>query len=207
MFNQKSQWYIFSSLLLLCGCATQRHEAPMPESTVLRKPRTTRMPSERMNPPVMGRGKASVAQMAHYLLAQNPRLRPSFALAFAQLYADECAIEGVNHDVAFAQMCHETGALKFGNDVKPEQNNFAGIGAVGNGNPGHSFPSRQIGVRAHIQHLKAYASTEPLRRPKVDPRFDLVKPRGRVHTVNDLTGRWATDPQYAEGLRRHLRGF
>ena len=65
----------------------------------------------------------------------------------------------------------ETGYLQYGGDVKPEQYNFAGIGAIGNGVPGESFENVQIGLRAQVQHLKAYASVEPLNQDSVDPRF------------------------------------
>ncbi|MDZ7542558.1 N-acetylmuramoyl-L-alanine amidase, partial [Clostridium perfringens] len=91
----------------------------------------------------------------------------------------------VNPDILFAQMMHETGYLKFGGDVNEEQNNFAGLGAVGNGAPGESFPSIRIGIRAVVQHLKAYASTEPLKLECVDSRFKYVQ-RGSANYVEHL---------------------
>ncbi|MBD2151721.1 glucosaminidase domain-containing protein [Pseudanabaena sp. FACHB-1277] len=111
------------------------------------------------------------------------------------IYREEAAIEGVNYDIAFCQMCLETGFLHFGGDVQSGQNNFGGIGAIGNGVRGDSFSDRRIGVRAQIQHLKAYASTQPLRQPLVDPRFSLVK-RGTAPLLGQLSGRWAEDINY-----------
>jgi hypothetical protein len=92
-------------------------------------------------------------------------------------------------------MCHETHYLRFDGDVRRSQNNFAGIGATGGGAPGNSFPDERTGIRAQIQHLKAYASTKRLKRPLVDPRFWRVL-RGSAPYVENLTGQWAADPYY-----------
>lgn len=104
---------------------------------------------------------------------------------FCQIYYDECKAEGIKAEVAFCQAMKETGWLKFGGDVSVKQYNFAGIGATGGGNPGHSFDTITIGVRAHVQHLKAYANTEALVNECVDPRFKLVK-RGAAPYVEWL---------------------
>ncbi len=84
---------------------------------------------------------------------------------------------------------------------KGRQNNFCGLGATGGGEPGHTFVSMEVGVRAHIQRLKAYANAQPLRRKCVDPRFTLV-PRATGPYVEDLTGKWAADPQYGPKITR-----
>ncbi len=120
------------------------------------------------------------------------------------IYREEAAIEGVNYDIAFCQMCLETGFLQFGGDVKPEQNNFGGIGAIGNGVQGDRFSDRRIGVRAQIQHLKAYASAEPLVQTLVDPRFSLVQ-RGTAPLLGQLSGRWAEDINYDKKIMAILR--
>ena len=77
---------------------------------------------------------------------------------------------------------------------------------VRHGVAGASFESVQIGVRAHIQHLKAYASREPLQRSLVDPRFGRVR-RGSAPYVEDLSGKWAVDPHYAAKIRRKLQSL
>jgi hypothetical protein len=74
----------------------------------------------------------------------------------------EAAAEGVNHDLAFCQMCLETNYLNFGGAAKPEQFNFADMGIISPTNSGISFPDARTGIRAQIQHLKAYGSTEPI---------------------------------------------
>lgn len=110
---------------------------------------------------------------------------------FCRLVLDEAKAEGVRAEVVFAQAMKETGWLRFGGAVKPEQFNFCGLGAV-NSSPGlaASFDSVRMGIRAQVQHLKAYASFEDLVNDCVDPRFSLVK-RGSAPRLKDLNGRWA----------------
>ncbi|MGL4730574.1 MAG: triple tyrosine motif-containing protein [Clostridium sp.] len=125
---------------------------------------------------VMGQGKTSSSKMKHILYDNNNGVYTKNQIDdFVDYTIKESNIEDVNYDVAFALMMVETGYLNFGGDVKPNQNNFGGLGATGNGNPGESFKSMQIGIRAVIQHMKAYASKEPLKQTCVDPRFKYVK--------------------------------
>lgn len=118
---------------------------------------------------------------------------------------EECEAEGVKTEVAFCQAMKETGFLRFPKDVKINQYNFAGIGATG-GVPGNSFSSVRMGIRAQVQHLKAYASTKPLNNPVVDPRFDKVV-RGSAPYVQWLGQKenpngygWATDQNYGYSI-------
>lgn len=99
---------------------------------------------------------------------------------------------GVRGDVAFAQAIHETNYFRFTGVVKADQNNFAGIGATGGGVSGASFKTEREGVRAHIQHLFAYASKDklPPNDKLVDPRFNYVT-RGSATQWIDLNGKWA----------------
>ena len=97
--------------------------------------------------------------------------------AFCQIYIDEAAAENIDVRVAFVQAMLETGWLKFGGSVSIKQHNFAGLGAVGGGVKGNKFKTVRKGVRAQIQHLKAYANKAPLKKKCVDKRFKYV-PRG-----------------------------
>ena len=127
---------------------------------------------------IMGKAQATARQMALFCQSKNadPKLPSCSIEQLAAYFIEEGEVEGVRGDVAFAQSLHETGYFKYGGIVLPEQNNYAGIGAVnGSGTGGGaSFPDPRTGVRAQIQHLKAYASTEPLANDCVDPRFSLV---------------------------------
>lgn len=118
-------------------------------------------------------------KMIQILLNNNKEKTYEYAKNFVDITIKESNAENIRYDVAFAQMMHETNFLKFGGDVKEEQNNFAGLGATGGGVQGHSFESVEIGIRAVIQHLKAYSSTEKLKNECVDPRFNYVK-RGSI---------------------------
>ena len=120
---------------------------------------------------------------------------------FCQLLYEEAVDEGVRPAVLYAQVMHETGWLQYGGDVKADQCNFGGIGATGNGAPGNVFPDVRTGLRAQVQHLKAYGSTEPLKNECVDPRFKYVQ-RGVAPYVADLAGRWAMDKQYGISLNK-----
>ena len=116
---------------------------------------------------------------------------------FCQIYIDEANAEGINAEVAFCQAMLETGWLQYGGAVTIDKFNFAGIGAV-DSNPvdgAARFNSVREGIRAQIQHLKAYANEEPLNNPQIDPRFHLVK-RGVAPYVEMLGGRWASDTEY-----------
>lgn len=179
---------------------------------------------------IFSQGHLTEKQMASYLVAcqknfiqastSNPNSDPQKlkkldsrekisskkAHALAKIYLRESRIEGINWDVAFIQMCHETGFLTFLGDVEPAQFNFAGIGTF-DGKKGHAFSSIKEGVRAHIQHLKAYSSTKPLQNECVDPRYELVKNSpnfGNAKTLADLTGKWATDPLYDQKIAKKL---
>ena len=151
---------------------------------------------------IMGDGATSEVQLLRLLRLNKAPL--NLYGDIPAIYREEAIIEGVNYDIAFCQMCLETGFLQFDGDVQPEQNNFGGIGAIGNGARGDSFSDRRIGIRAQIQHLKAYATTKPLVQPLVDPRFGLVK-RGTAPLVGQLAGRWAEDINYDKKIMAILR--
>ena len=167
--------------------------------------------------PIMGESSTTVKQMVAYF-KQSKHTYPSLALGkggagtleqFCQIYLEEAAAEGVRAEVAFAQSMKETGWLQFkGSIVKIEQFNFAGLGAE-DGNPTgkcESFKDIRQGVRAQIQHLKAYASTDPLNNACVDARFKYVK-RGCAPYVEWLGQKenpngygWATDATYGSSI-------
>lgn len=148
---------------------------------------------------IMDRGLKPPAHLVLFMLEHNYTLDTAYVNRLIRTYIIECEREGVNYEVAFCQMCLETGFLKFGGSVSRFQNNFAGLGAVSAYSAGDWFGSMEEGVRAHIQHLKAYASLEPMKSPLVDKRIKHVR-RGSVFTVYDLTGRWASDPDYGQKI-------
>ena len=147
--------------------------------------------------PIMGKSAASVSSMVSLYNSTGHTYPTIYASKgattindFCQIVLEEANAEGVKAEILFAQAMHETGWLQFGGSVKAEQCNFGGIGAVNATAGGASFGDVRSGLRAQVQHLKAYASKEPLNNLCIDPRFEKVE-RGVAPCVEDLNGRWA----------------
>jgi hypothetical protein len=152
--------------------------------------------------PVIGLTVVSYEAFARHVTVRNPHIDPIYLRTVYQVYHDECLREHVSLAVALAQMIHETDHLLFTGSVAPTQYNFAGLGVTGFGVAGERFFDIRTGIRAHVQHLKAYGDTAEVVLPIVDPRFRYVQ-RGSAPTVNALTGRWATDPDYGPKVLAH----
>ncbi|MCU0535334.1 MAG: glucosaminidase domain-containing protein [Hydrococcus sp. Prado102] len=150
---------------------------------------------------IMGMGNTSEVQMMMFLKANNEEALKEFP-DLPKLYREEGKIEGVNYDIAFCQMCLETHFLRFDRN-QYRANNFANLGLVG-GEKLAAFSEPRLGVRSHIQHLKAYASLEPLVQEIVDPRFHVVR-RGIAPKVSQLSGRWSADLTYGDKIMAMLR--
>src|SRR5262245_59655608 len=147
-----------------------------------------------------------------YLESRNPQLDPRFR-DIASEYMRLGETLGLRWDYAFYQMLLETGSLSFrdGNrsgDVKPAQNNFAGLGATGRGEHGESFKDIGTGVRAHLEHLLLYAG-ERVDNPVAD-RTRKVQEWGvltgwhqrfaRPVTFGDLAAKWAPGTRSYRGM-------
>ena len=159
---------------------------------------------------ITGKAEATAKQMTAYIKAKNGSVAQS-VLDMIPLYLSEGEAENIRGDIAFAQSCLETGNFTFsGSAVKLSQNNFCGMGVTKNGETGNSFKTPQLGIRAQIQHLKAYANTAKLKQECVDPRFDLVS-RGCAPYVEYLgiqenpKGKgWASGVGYGEKILKIL---
>jgi hypothetical protein len=148
---------------------------------------------------IAGKGQAKADKLVAFFLSENRAANKDYIEELVRHYITESEIEGINYEIAFAQMCLETGFLRFGGLVNAEMNNFCGLGSTGPGVPGNTFPTPQLGIRAHIQHLQAYATNLPLKSELVDPRYHYVR-RGSAPAVKNLAGSWAADPNYAEKI-------
>lgn len=151
---------------------------------------------------LLGSGQLSALQLADFFLINNQQIEKEFIVEFAGYYIQEAAMENINSDVAFAQMCLETGFLRFGGLVQPDFHNYCGLGAMDTEHPGERFETEQLGVRAHIQHLQAYATTQEvqLNNQLIDPRYNWVHKTKFVTDIFGLTGTWATDPNYGNKI-------
>lgn len=173
--------------------------------------------------PIMGSTQTSVDQMVRYYNANTSgydtfkskydgKYDGSFAKGgastinqFAQIVYEEAIAEGVKPEVVFTQCMKETAFLKYGGEVNPNQYNFAGIGATGSVH-GATFENVRMGIRAQVQHLKAYGSLDKLINQCVDPRFNLVS-RGSAKYVewlgkkeNPTGSGWATSKNYGHDI-------
>lgn len=152
-----------------------------------------------ISPFVMGPPVVPVVARANFLHTMNPSVDLATALNYSLMYDEEAQLEGVNPDLAFAQMLLETSFLRFGGQVKAGQNNFAGLGAIDGGERGLIFSSPRLGIRAQVQHLKYYATSLPLVGAPINPRLGYVK-RASAPTAWLLSQAWASDPQYGNKL-------
>lgn len=169
---------------------------------------------------IMGTSSVTVDQMVAYYNKRYTFPADTYrdkgadsAEAFFKILKEEAEAEGVRVDVLFAQVMLETGGLKFGGDVQPSQCNFGGLGAVGGGAAGETFADVRTGLRAQVQHLKAYASTDGLNNACVDKRFQYVS-RGTARYVewlaipqNPYGKGWAADADYGTKLLRIMNSL
>jgi hypothetical protein len=175
--------------------------------------------------PVMQPNKVTPQQLAAWYHSRAPA---GYAVSvpvetLTRYFIAEGRADGVAGDLAFVQSLIETGWFRFGGQVTPQHNNFGGIGACDGGFcTVASFPTAQIGVRAQVQHLRAYAdpgvTKSNLAYPLESPRFDLVQPKGRAPLWENMGGidpihggvNWASDPEYSVkilNLYRELLAF
>lgn len=170
---------------------------------------------------ILGNSLLTARQLTAWIEKETPRLMTKAAANgqefkpipdLAQLYIDIGKEYGIRGDIAFCQAAKETGYWQFTGSVTPEQNNYCGLWATGSpltgqeslngadpdqvtfvaGLHGATFATPAAGVEAHIQHLYAYATKNPLPKGKVlvDPRFALVN-KGIATTWLQLNARWA----------------
>jgi len=164
--------------------------------------------------PIMGKPVATSAQMRAYINRINPSVLETIP-DLTELFISEGNTEGVRGDIAFAQSCLETGNFMFigGTAVTLSQNNFSGMGVTSLGVEGNSFPTPQIGIRAQIHHLKAYACTTPNVNPNESPRAHFVQ-RGVAPYVEWLGAQenphgrgWAAGAGYGKKILRILNAI
>lgn len=171
---------------------------------------------------IRGRAIATADQLRAWIAKETPRIRAKMEQQYgrpflpipdlADLYLKIGAEYGIRGDIAFAQAAKETFYWQFTGSVQSFQNNYCGLWATGSpltgreslngadpslvrlepGLHGATFATPEAGVEAHIQHLYAYATKDPLPPGKklLSPRFNLVQ-RGCAPTWQALNGRWA----------------
>lgn len=199
---------------------------PSTPSTPSNQGQTTAKPKSASEVTLMGSSYCSLEQMQRYLnnveatvkynAAVNGKTFVPFPKDIASYYYNISKKYNIRGDVALAQALLETGYFQYGNEVKPWQNNYCGLGAIGRvttqedldkqifsqvnhnkayllvGYHGWCYDSVASGVEAHIQHMYSYASASPLPAGTelLDGRFAHGN-RGKAIYLNDLNGKWA----------------
>lgn len=187
---------IVAACFLAVSCATVRQEAQVEYSV--------EVPTV-VSRSIIGKPTKSARELEAFFLMNNSDIPLQDLREITECYIEECAIEGINSDVAFCQMCLETGYLRFGNLVTKDMHNYCGLGAIDADNKGCVFATVRQGVRAHVQHLHAYATVDAvLTQELIDPRYKYVLPRGKAQDVFALSGTWAADREYGAKLDRLL---
>lgn len=156
---------------------------------------------------ILGVPALGAEEMAAWFRAGGRRSRATVPIEeLAALFVDEGRAAFVRGDIAFAQSILETGWFRFpdGGQVRPDDNNFAGIGACDSCTRGRIYPDARTGVRAQMQLLRVYADANlrngDLNPPAVDPRLDRHHLKGRVTSWAGLSGTWATAAGYGERI-------
>ncbi len=180
--------------------------------------------------PVLGPSRLTAAQLTKWFNATGnvAKLSPGVTIAdLATYFIEEGAAENVRGDMAFAQSILETGYFQYNPPppngyIVPSDNNFAGMGAYGDGSRVMRAPDARTGVRAQIQHLRNFSDptsrASNLAYPPVpvwygaDPataasRYDSFSRKGKAPTWNQLGGadaegkvNWAADATYASKI-------
>jgi streptogramin lyase len=172
---------------------------------------------------VLGPSRLTAVELARWYRSTKSRanLAPGVDVeSLARIFLEEASAAGVRADLAFAQSMLETGFLDFParGQVRPTDNNFAGLGACDSCTRGRIFPTARDGVRAQMQHLRNYAdgssrSTDLGFPPSpwwygADPvvaarNFDTFFAKGRAPSWLEMgAGNWATDPNYRHKVLR-----
>lgn len=200
MIKNISRCVILLFPVLFLSCVTNSFQAPetlseQQEKIIIQNPSII----------ITDQGIKNSMQLTHFFIDNNANADQTEVTHLAQYYITECAVEGINSDIAFCQMCLETGFLRFGGLVTKDMNNFCGLGAIDENQPGNIFETQVIGVRAHVQHLKGYGTKEPLVGKLVDNRYKWITPKGKATDVLGLSGTWAQDPDYGKKLTALLQ--
>jgi hypothetical protein len=136
---------------------------------------------------------SNINAVVDYIVRENPAANRTEAQELVQIYFNEARKEGINQDIAIAQMLFATNYLR--NRQHMQTYNYAGLNRTPRWNREFSYNTE--GIRAHIQHLKGYSSNisqNQLKEPLVNPRWGILEDRnliGKAKTLNELAVYWA----------------
>lgn len=160
--------------------------------------------------PMMGESTVTLEQAKRWAEKKGAHQR---FIDIADYYWKYGEITGVRPEILYGQAAKETGFGKYTGQVKPEQNNWAGIkikNPIADRPEDHeTFATPEDGVRAHFNHISAYVGIDPVGEPH--DRYYVLKTvawRGTVKNVEQLGGKWAPDVTYGYNIVvKMLRGM
>jgi hypothetical protein len=169
---------------------------------------------QRQTTQIEGTGSLSKNVIVDYILqmSKNSKTPPErdFVDKIVGQYISEAAREGINHDIAIAQMCYATQNLT--NRQRLASFNFAGLDTsrgISYYGDGSGYKTWEDGVKAHIEHLKGYASSTPPNQPVVNRRYEILKEKeiiGTIKTLDALCVTWAPqNKDYGNSIAEILR--
>ncbi len=159
---------------------------------------------EKTETPLTGEPQISVESAQAWAKAKGAHQR---FIDIAPTYWKYGELTGIRPEVLYAQAAKETGFGKYGGNVTPDMNNWAGIktaSASGDKREDHeTFATPDDGVRAHFNHMTAYLGTEPV--GETHGRYRVVKTiswAGTVKYIEELGGKWCPDLYYGYSILR-----
>lgn len=160
------------------------------------------VPAADGTPSILGAESLTALDITAWWARTAPGPGPSSTIGvavetLAQDYLSAGADNGVRGDLAFAQAVLETGA--FTSSDARDRFNFAGIAHPDGAAAGKTFPTVAQGVEAHVQLLRE-ATGSPL--GDLEPHVAPAWTGPRVATFGQLTGTWASAPDYWTAVNR-----
>ena len=152
--------------------------------------------------PIVGESTVSLEQAKSWAQANGAHQR---FVDIADTYWKYGEITGMRPEILYGQAAKETAFGNYTGQVKPEQNNWAGIkikNPVGDNPEDHeTFATPDDGVRAHFNHMSQYVGLEPVGEPH--DRYYVLNSmswRGTVKNTEQLGGKWAPDITYGYSI-------
>ncbi|MCL2720204.1 MAG: glucosaminidase domain-containing protein [Treponema sp.] len=162
---------------------------------------------------ILSSGTLTENDVLRYLGGRN--INEAQVRRLVRLYIEEAAFEGINHDIAIAQLIFATQFLT--NRTLMTDHNYAGFtrtDSVWNGSQWNGkFADERQGVRSHVQHLKHYSAGSLERvNGNVNPRFSVLRTRGylgNVKTLGELYRHWVNrnSDSYRNSINNILNGL
>ncbi len=135
-----------------------------------------------------------IERAINHIIMINPYVNEDEIREILNIYFSESLSENTNPLVPIAQMLYHTKYFK-SKEITETTFNFGFIGSDNAESKwaSASFPTPTLGIRAHIQHIKAYSTTDPIKSEIVDPRYPILVREGLVGTKNtlrEMLGSW-----------------